>query len=262
MLFARVGLRDISDDPVATLARRIDEAIPIAWRDAVALVDSPRWPRDLDWSSPEIRPRPTVDTNRNIDRRLRAAIKLIAASQESRTLARFAMFPTPPLAYFARCVRGDSKPHLRAFADALFGKALDGCAPDGAAVSGGAIFTRFMLSGFAAYRALDSLGARTYECYPDLQFRLWACDTLLPSKREAKRALAVRRQILMRMARDSGIEFDTPVRTMDQADAAILSLGAVAAQDNGNIMVFEEPAEGNFLLAIGKPDTKIRSLFG
>ncbi len=35
----------------ATLAKRISEAAPGLDTNATALVDSPRWPRDLDWSS-------------------------------------------------------------------------------------------------------------------------------------------------------------------------------------------------------------------
>jgi hypothetical protein len=161
------------------------------------------------------------------------------------------MFPTPRFEYFARCAASPScKPHLRALARELFADTFDGHGR-GEAPRGGAIFTRFMLSGFAAYRALERIGAAAYECYPDLQFRLWAHGSELPPKGDHRNALTVRTRINARIARNLGLRGAARIATMDQADAAILALSAAAALRFGMVAVIEEPAEGHFAVALG-----------
>src|SRR5260370_19637568 len=161
------------------------------------------------------------------------------------------MFPTPRFEYFARCSASPAcKPHLRALARELFADTFDGHGRREAA-RGGAIFARFMLSGFAAYRALERIGAAAYECYPDLQFRLWAQGTELPPKGDHRNALTVRTRINARIARNLGLRGAARIATLDQADAAILALRAVAALALGMVPVSEEPAEAHFAVALG-----------
>jgi hypothetical protein len=165
-------------------------------------------------------------------------------------LRRLSMFPTPRFEYFARCAASPAcKPHLRALARELFADTF-GEHERGEAPRGGAIFTRFMLSGFAAYRALERIGAGAYECYPDLQFRLWAHGAELPPKGDRKNALAARTRINARIARALGLRGAARIATMDQADAAILALSAAAALRFGMVGIIEEPAEGHFAVAL------------
>ena len=127
---------------------------------------------------------------RLLDAHLRALVRSVRGDVGTdAALRRLSMFPTPRFEYFARCAASPAcKPHLRALAHELFADTFD--AHDrGAAPRGGAIFTRFMLSGFAAYRALERIGAAAYECYPDLQFRLWAHGIELPPKGDHRKAL-------------------------------------------------------------------------
>ncbi len=139
------------------------------------------------------------------------------------------MFPTPRIDYFVGQLNRDGcKPHLRAFGDALFASAI----AEKHEAKGGT-FTRFMLTGFATYRALAMLGIESYEGYPDLQFRLWNGNRPLPSKSSGKSiAVAERRQVLKRLAkglRCSGFE---GIATIDEADASILALSGLALTGN------------------------------
>jgi hypothetical protein len=216
------------------------------------MVDSPRWPCDLDWSKSMPMARVGQVRGRLLDANLRALIGHVAGNgRADAALRRLSMFPTPRFEYFARCAASPAcKPHLRALARELFAEVFDGY-DGGEAPRGGAIFTRFMLSGFGAYRALERIGAAAYECYPDLQFRLWAHGTELPPKGDHRNALAVRKRINARIARALGLRGAARIATMDQADAAILALSAAAALRFGMVAVIEEPAEGHFAVALG-----------
>jgi hypothetical protein len=217
---------------------------------AVALVDSPRWPCDLDYSASGVRKREQQIRGRKIDPVLRAIVSYLGTLGQFPNLRRLSMFPTPPLSYFIRCLGANCKPHLRAFGTELFGDALvDGSSP----VVGGAIFTRFMLAGFATYRALERLGVETFESYPDLQFQLWAGADLLPSKRYGRAALRIRQKITRRLASELKIENADEPKTMDQADAAILALSADAARQTGALAILGDSGEGRFALALGGP---------
>ena len=50
LVFKRVGLDGLKEPVCDTLAKKIKDAAPGIDARAIALVDSPRWPRDLDWS--------------------------------------------------------------------------------------------------------------------------------------------------------------------------------------------------------------------
>ncbi len=160
------------------------------------------------------------------------------------------MFPTPPCAYFVRCARDPRcKPHLAAIARELFGALLER-ADDGAkAPRGGAVFTRFMLAGFATYRALERLGVAAFESYPDLQFRLSAPPIALVPKRMHARALAIRRRLIAGLAAELKVGMP-PAPSLDQADAAILALAAVRAMRRGVLAVAANPREGRFMFAL------------
>ncbi len=252
---ARTALRGISGDTpgaVARLAARIIDIAPELAAPAIALVDSPRWPCDLDWSKPTPVARAMNVRGRLLDAHLRALMGHVGGNGPTgAALRRLSMFPTPRFEYFARCAASPAcKPHLRALACELFADTFDGHGR-GEAPRGGAIFTRFMLSGFAAYRALERIGAAAYECYPDLQFRLWAHGTELPPKGDHRNALTVRTRINARIARNLGLRGAEQIATMDQADAAILALSTAAALRFGMVAVIEEPAEGHFAVALG-----------
>src|SRR5207244_11604382 len=93
----------------------------------------------------------------------------------------------------------------------------------------GGILMRFMISGFAAYRALEVIGADSYECYPDLQFRLWCGQHRLAPKNSTGQggkaaALRTRVNVLRSLAGELGIGGCGLIRRLDEADAAILLL--------------------------------------
>ncbi len=169
------------------------------------------------------------------------------------------MFPTPRFDYFARCARDPRcKPHLRAIAAELFDQLLDdgGDARD-SSPGGGGTFTRFMLAGFATYRALERLGVPACESYPDLQLRLSSPSTRLPPKRRHAEALAVRRRIVASLAAQLGLR-DTPVpANLDQADAAALALAAAASARSGTLWVVSNPCEGRFMLALDNHQARV-----
>lgn len=260
----RIRLDDLApgdrgaNSAISTLARRLRARAP-QLANAIAIVDSPRWPADLDLARPGATPRrPPAHDGREIDRRLRTLVAQLLATAAYPALRPLALFPTPPFDYFARRIMHPRcKPHLRALGRELFGAALKGRPRR---LTGGT-FTRFMLAGFAAYRALAALGAATYEGYPDLEFRLWSDASDLPPKRgrrarsgepavTAREALACRLRILEHLARQLAIEGYDRVKTSDAADAAVLALSAAAARARGEFRVIEVPAEGRFLLAM------------
>lgn len=255
---SRVDLRGIEPaaDGTATgasreLARRIGLAAPQLDWGAIALIDSPRWPVDRDWSQPGVVRHPDEVTGRAIDRALQALVKELCAAGASSL--KLAMFPTPRLDYFARQIAAPGcKPHLRAFGRALFGLGVTDPGPPT-----GGTFTRFMLAGFAAYQALAMRRVTRYEGYPDLQFRLWSGDLPLPSKmkkgmRKADRvaALAARRRLVVTLADRLDVGGAAAISTIDQADAAILALSVLAAASVDCGVVVAHPAEGRFWLTL------------
>jgi hypothetical protein len=209
----------------------------------IAIVDSPRWPRDLDCSQPGVHRREGISAGRAIDTALRRLITRIATNPTDR---RISMFPTPPIAYFRqRLAQNTCKPHLRAFGHELFGAQP----ADNVQLTGGT-FTRFMIAGFAVYKALTMLGIDSYEGYPDLQFRLWSDDRPVCAKSAGRvRALIGRLQTIAGIAAQAGITGCEAIRTLDQADAAVLALSAAASRAGGINVVLDHQAEGRFLVA-------------
>jgi len=132
----------------------------------------------------------------------------------------------------------------------LFGARLDYDGDAREPASGGGTFTRFMLAGFATYRALERLGIPAFEAYPDLQLRLSSPSTELPPKRRRADALAARRSIVASLAAQLGLR-DAPVpANLDQADAAALALAAAGCARGGALWVVSNPCEGRFMLAL------------
>ena len=243
---------------IEALAHRLRAQAP-ELTGAIAIVDSPRWPADLDLArAGAVERSGPARAGREIDRRLRTLVAQMVATAAYPALRPLALFPTPAFDYFARRIAHRAcKPHLRAIGRELFGAALNGYP---GRLSGGT-FTRFMLAGFAAYRALSAIGAATYEGYPDLQFRLWCATPDLPPKKgrkaksgeprvTAREALARRLRILEHLARQAAIENCDRVKTLDAADAAVLALSVAAARGHGSLRVIEVPAEGRFLIAL------------
>ncbi len=262
LVFKRVALDGLNGTACSTLARRIKDAAPELDSRATALVDSPRWPRDLDWSRGTQRRAP-APRGREVDAVLRQIFRTLVAPSAAKAVPAvklrrpgLSMFPTPPYDYFARCARDPRcKPHLSAIAAELFGAlSPDELGGDGearrSAPSGGAIFTRFMLAGFATYRALERLGVQAFESYPDLQLRLSSPSTELPPKDRRAEALAARRRIVASLAAALRLR-DTPVpANLDQADAAALALAVAVCARRGALWVIGNPCEGRFMLAL------------
>ena len=263
LVFKRVALDGLNGTACSTLARRIQVAAPELDSRATALVDSPRWPRDLDWSR-GARRRDPAPRGREFDAVLRQIFRKLMTVSAAKAVPAvnvrrpgLSMFPTPPYDYFARCARDPRcKPHLSAIAVELF----DALSPDelggddgdahGSGPSGGAIFTRFMLAGFATYRALERLGVQAFESYPDLQLRLSSPSTELPPKSWRVEALAARRRIVASLAAELMLR-DAPVpANLDQADAAALALAAAVCARRGALWVIGNPCEGRFMLAL------------
>jgi len=237
-----VPLIEIGADPIESLKTRLSEVWPDAGAGSIALVDSPRCPRDVTWSERALR----IDPGRRaLDVALRRLVKLQGI--------RLSMFPTPPLSYFrAQALAPRCKPHLRAFFDALF-PGEDG-ADEGRAPQGG-VFTRFMVAGFAVYLALDDLRVRTFEAYPDLQFRLWSEDEI-QSKGCGARAAGCRRRVNAKLRGELGLSTPRRKLSIDLLDAEILALSTAIASDRGILSVLSNAAEGRFLAAL---DTRQRN---
>jgi hypothetical protein len=191
---------------------------------------------------------------RELDGILRRLFRMLVpdASADGRA-AGLSMFPTPRYAYFAGCAADSRcKPHLRAVALEMFGELLSNRRSFTRAPTGGAIFTRFMLAGFATYRALESLGVVAFESYPDLQFRLCAPSTPLPPKGRRGEAMAARRRIVARLASATRIRAMSLPASLDQADAAVLALAAAQAEKRGVMTVVSNPCEGQFMIALDR----------
>jgi Protein of unknown function (DUF429) len=243
---------------IAVLSKMLQARVP-QLRGAIVLVDSPRWPRDLDWSNPQITVATDFKTSREIDRGLRALVSRLHGLRANPALT-LSMFPTPPMSYFGAHIKQEScKSHLRLFGHALFGETVN--RDYGPALGG--TFTRFMISGFATYRALQNIAAGVYESYPDLQFRLWCRGRQLISKKRGRAAsLPSRIRVLGALARQLAITGLGGLKQMDEADAAILALGTAAARQHGAIVTIDNATEGSFLIALDAPDARYLALDG
>jgi hypothetical protein len=241
----RVALAGIEDDPLGILRLRLTACCPDTNRRWVALIDSPRWPVDLDCSSRAAIRRDPAPAGRILDSALRAMLRRPAACGA----IRLSMFPTPKLVYFQNCAAMPAcKPHLRAIFHQLFESGAAVPASAGASArAGGGNFTRFMLAGFLTFRAWQELGVQTLEAYPDLQFRLASRRLLIP-KRMGRPALAARTAVIKRLRRSLGIPLKKMPETADQADAEILALSAAQAARKGFLAALQHPAEGRFLI--------------
>ncbi|MFZ1121538.1 MAG: hypothetical protein WAN81_15030 [Candidatus Binataceae bacterium] len=257
LVFKRVALDGLKGTACGTLAQRIKDAAPELDPRATALVDSPRWPRDLDWSRGTHR-RDPAPRGREIDAVLRQIFRTLVAVPAGKAVpaARvrmpgLSMFPTPRYDYFAQWAHDSKcKPHLSAIARELFGALLDADGDARGPAPGGGTFTRFMLAGFAVYRALEQLGVPAFESYPDLQLRLSSPSTALPPKKQRAKALAARRDIVASLAAELGLR-DAPVpANLDQADAAALALATAVCARRGALWVISNPCEGRFMLAL------------
>jgi hypothetical protein len=250
--FYRIALTAIASapSPITMLRDLLFATLDRFSRPLVALIDSPRAPCDCDCRSlatpPPTSSQPALPNScRLLDDHIRAFARRLNTPEYPLPLS---LFPTPPLDYFRRCLHDPQcKPHLRALGRDLFGSSPPQIR---SAPRGGAIFTRFMLSGFAAYRALDSLGVTTFEAYPDLQFRLSRRDRPLIPKRHRTAAFADRLATTHEIAALMAIDGVDQIRTLDQADATILALSARLVLDRGLLAIIAVPAEGRFAIAL------------
>ena len=127
-----------------------------------------------------------------------------------------------------------------------------------ARLTAGALFTRFMIAGFAVYQALAKIGVEAYEGYPYLGFRLWmAGDDELPAKKKTSNAYAIaleaRRKILQRITLPAKFKMAPPA-TYDEADAAILATTVAAASRDSSLFQISDRAEGRFIVALDRTD--------
>jgi hypothetical protein len=235
---------------VTMLAAMLADRVP-ELHGAIVLVDSPRWPVDLDSSQSGVAGRIPVPGGRDLDVGLRAIVYILRTMGANYTPA-LSMFPTPSFRYFGAHLNAAAcKPHLRMLGQALFGDALN---RDYGPPFGG-IFTRFMIAGFATYQALEAIGAKAYECYPDFQFRLWRRKRqLFPKKSGRVAALRSRVGVLSALARRLGVVGSRQVQRLDEADAAILAMSVIAAGQYGVIFVLRNSHEGRFMVALDEPE--------
>jgi hypothetical protein len=259
MAFQWVALDDLGEIPCTALARKIKEVVPELDPRARVLIDSPRCPRDLDlaWAMR----REPVPTQREIDVELKRIFPLLMGTSDGKPYRPgLAMFPTPRCRYFTQwAFHPKRKPHLAAITKELFVAFLNGDRgrnadrnegqPDGV---GGGTFTRFMLAGFATYRALERIGTNLFESYPDLQMRLCAPSTALPPKKLQPGALTVRRQIVASLCASLGVVAASAPRTLDQADAAAMALAAALSARSNTLCTVSHPCEGRFMLALDR----------
>lgn len=243
----RIALRGIEANPLVILCERLTACCPDCGPRWLALIDSPRWPRDLDCSSSAIVARDPVPPGRILDQALRALLR----ESGRHSAIQLSMFPTPDFAYFQNCANAPAcKPHLRAVYRQLFVNGTVSRPSDSAklpARPAGGNFTRFMLAGFLTFRAWQALGVQVLEAYPDLQYRLSSPKAPAP-KRVGKVAVEERIAITRHLRQSLGIETASPPATLDQADAEILALTAAIAANEGSLAALEHPAEGRFLI--------------
>jgi hypothetical protein len=243
--FARLDLRQFKTDPVRHLASAIARAAPSAGSRAIVLIDSPANPR-----------RTAAHRGRAIDAALRLAVSAINRSRKGDARIALAMFPTPERDYFVRCAADPRcPPHLVAIARKVLG-IEPGASHVGRRQRGrGWLFTRFMLSGFAAFRACEHLGVRAFESYPYLSFAMHKNGgERLPPKSSPREALAERIRIIARLAREAGVRTIPPIARLDQADAAALALSALCGAASRGLYSLSAPREGRFLLAARASD--------
>jgi hypothetical protein len=257
--YARIALDQICGaDSVAALADLLVDRIPELRADAVAIVDSPRCPIDTDCSQSHFAPRENPPARRAIDSGLRAMVNRLNENPARARKTQLWLFPTPPTRYFTECVLHPAcKPHLRSMGEQMF-RPLESPAQIPARLTGGALFTRFMIAGFAVYQALATIGVHAYEGYPYLGFKLWmARDDELPVKKKTSNAYATaleaRRRILHRITLPAKFKMAPPA-TYDQADAAILATTVAAASRDGSIFQIRDRAEGRFIVALDRTD--------
>ncbi len=244
--YHRVPLKGIASPIAESIGQRIADAVGCDLGGAVALIDSPRTPRDVDCSNSKLVSRIDAPPARVIDASLR---ELLRATCDG-ALRPLSMFPTPRAGYFAGCVaKSDCKPHLREIAKELLASVVRIPAASKTGSVAGGTFTRFMLAGFGVFPALERVGVRVFEAYPDLQMRLWCDGAFLPPKRMRNDALVARRNICERLAALVKVtNFATP-RTLDEADAAVLALSAAASASAGALIELHCPPEGRFAIA-------------
>jgi len=160
------------------------------------------------------------------------------------------MFPTPPLAYFEQCAADSGcKPHLAAIAREVLEVSPPTIRDDQRSRKGGWLFTRFMLAGFALYRALKLTGVESFESYPYLAFSMWKNPKeSLPPKSD-RDALLSRKRILKRIGeRNRMVDLPEPA-TLDQADAAVLAVtAAVSALSCDHVSIVSGPMGGEFMI--------------
>jgi hypothetical protein len=262
---ARVAVKDVEGvggtatdfAAIGELRRRLIAAAPeLDELGAVTFIDSPRWPRDFDVAAAGVNGACVAtasagySSSRAIDASLRAMVRRLALRKVDGAPFQLSLFPTPRFAFFAACVKDPRcKPHLAAIGRELFGAAIAD-ADHAVAPTGGRIFTRFMLTGFAAYRAIEGIGAESYEAYPDLAFRLWADGIQIPPKSAGRAAFEARAEINRRLADVMGCAGAEGISTLDEADAAVLALSAAQARRSGLMAVIEHRGEGRFALAL------------
>jgi hypothetical protein len=261
MSFQSVALDGLGEIPCTALARKIREVAPELDARATVLVDSPRWPRDLDWSR-GLEWREPTPPQREIDVELKQIFPLLMGAHDGKPYKpALSMFPTPLSSYFGQwAYHPKSKPHLAAITKELFEPLLN--ANSGKAPSGGGTFTRFMLAGFATYRALERNGINPFESYPDLQLRLSAPSATLPPKKLHTEALSVRRRIVASLCESLGVVAPSAPRTLDQADAAAMALAAALSARSNTLWTVTHPCEGRFMLALDQSQSDRLGLRG
>ena len=257
--YSRIALDQIGKaESIGSLADALVDRVPELRAGAVAIVDSPRCPIDTDCSQSHFAPRENPPGRRAIDSRLRAMVHRLNENPTRARKTQLWLFPTPPMRYFAQCVIHPAcKPHLRSMGEQMFGP-LKSPAQIPAQLTGGALFTRFMIAGFAVYQALARLGVDAYEGYPYLGFRLWMTrDDELPAKKKTSNAFAdalnARRKILDRIKLPGKFKM-APPSTYDEADAAILASTVATASGDGAIFQIRDRAEGRFIVALDRTD--------
>lgn len=257
--YARIALEQIGGaDRIGALADALADRVPELRAGAVAIVDSPRCPIDADCSQVHFAPRENPPARRVIDSGLRAMVRRLNENPARERKTQLWLFPTPPTRYFTECLHHPAcKPHLRSIAEQMFHDAKSP-AQIPAPLTGGALFTRFMIAGFAVHQALARIGVDAYEGYPYLCFRLWmASDDELPAKKKTSNAyvdaLEARRRILQRIASPAKFKMAPPA-TYDEADAAILAATVAAASRDRAIFQIRDRAEGRFIVALDRID--------
>jgi hypothetical protein len=251
---ARIDLQPLSSDAIEGVARAIARTMPRRGRDAIVLVDSPRNPRG--WDQRSGRANPPALRGRAIDTTLHEIVRAINRKRGAADGVRLSMFPTPEIEYFIRCAEDPRcKPHLAAIAREALEIEAAAQNPSMIRRGGGWLFTRFMLAGFATFRALERLGACAFESYPYLSFALHKTgDERLPPKSARGDARAGRIGILARLAREVGMSEIPPIESLDQADAAVLALTAALGAASGGLYCVSAPGEGRFVLPMSLRD--------